>query len=50
MSKNLIFCGIGLNLLDVEKEYEKLDIKIDVDEVLKIIFLKLKKNFMEANI
>ena len=38
MSKNLIFCGIGLNLLDVEKEYEKLDIKIDVDEVLKNYF------------
>ncbi|KLE10103.1 biotin--[acetyl-CoA-carboxylase] ligase [Aliarcobacter butzleri] len=43
MSKNLIFCGIGLNLLDVEKEYEKLDIKIDVDEVLKNYFFEIEK-------
>ncbi|MCT7633975.1 biotin--[acetyl-CoA-carboxylase] ligase [Aliarcobacter butzleri] len=44
MSKNLIFCGIGLNLLDVEKEYEKLDIKIDVDEVLEKYFFEIEKN------
>ena len=43
MSKNLIFCGIGLNLVDVEKEYEKLDIKIDVDEVLKNYFFEIEK-------
>ncbi|MCG3669343.1 biotin--[acetyl-CoA-carboxylase] ligase [Aliarcobacter butzleri] len=43
MSKNQIFCGIGLNLLDVEKEYEKLDIKIDVDEVLKNYFFEIEK-------
>ncbi len=43
MSKNLIFCGIGLNLLDVEKEYEKLDIKIDVDGVLKNYFFEIEK-------
>ncbi|MPL73604.1 Bifunctional ligase/repressor BirA [bioreactor metagenome] len=43
MSKNLIFCGIGLNLLDVQKEYEKLDIKIDVDEVLKNYFFEIEK-------
>ena len=43
MSKNLIFCGIGLNLLDVEKEYEKLDIKIEVDEVLKNYFFEIEK-------
>lgn len=43
MSKNFIFCGIGLNLLDVEKEYEKLDIKIDVDEVLKNYFFEIEK-------
>ncbi|MFX4267335.1 biotin--[acetyl-CoA-carboxylase] ligase [Aliarcobacter butzleri] len=43
MSKNLIFCGIGLNLLDVEKDYEKLDIKIDIDEVLKNYFFEIEK-------
>lgn len=43
MSKNQIFCGIGLNLLDVEKEYEKLDIKIDVDDVLKNYFFEIEK-------
>ncbi|WP_323669111.1 biotin--[acetyl-CoA-carboxylase] ligase [Aliarcobacter butzleri] len=46
MSKNQIFCGIGLNLLDVEKEYEKLDIKIDVDEVLKNYFFEIEKKIL----
>lgn len=46
MSKNLIFCGIGLNLLDVEKEYDKLDIKVNIDEVLKNYFLEIEKNIL----
>ena len=44
MSKNLIFCGIGLNLVDVEKEYDKLDIKINIDEVLQKYFFEIEKN------
>ncbi|MCT7908498.1 biotin--[acetyl-CoA-carboxylase] ligase [Arcobacter lacus] len=44
MSKNLIFCGIGLNLVDVEKEYDKLDIKINIDEVLEKYFFEIEKN------
>jgi BirA family biotin operon repressor/biotin-[acetyl-CoA-carboxylase] ligase len=43
LSKDLLFCGIGLNLVDIEENYGKLDIKIDVDDVLKNYFLLIKK-------
>ena len=43
MSKELVYCGIGLNLVDVEKEFGKLDIKIDADNILRSYFLELEK-------
>lgn len=43
MSKELIYCGIGINLLEVSDDFEKLDIKIDVDLVLQRYFLEIKK-------
>ncbi|WP_044417808.1 biotin--[acetyl-CoA-carboxylase] ligase [Halarcobacter anaerophilus] len=42
-TKDLIFCGIGLNLIEVSKEYGKLDIEIDKNECLKIYFDSLQK-------
>jgi BirA family biotin operon repressor/biotin-[acetyl-CoA-carboxylase] ligase len=42
-TKDLIFCGIGLNLIEVSKEYGKLDIQIDKNECLKIYFDSLQK-------
>lgn len=41
-TKNLVYCGIGLNLIEVEDEYEKLDIKIDYESILNQYFQKLK--------
>lgn len=38
ISKDLIYCGIGLNLLTVNDIYGKLDIQIDIDNVLKNYF------------
>lgn len=43
MSKELIYCGIGINLLEVSDDFEKLDIKLDVDLVLQMYFLEIKK-------
>lgn len=43
MSKNLVYCGIGLNLLEVEEDFGKLDIKVDVDNLLQNYFLELEK-------
>lgn len=42
VSKNLIFCGIGLNLLNVEEDFGKLDINIDIKETLEEYFENLK--------
>ncbi len=42
-TNNLIYCGIGLNLIEVNEEYGKLDIKIDKNEILEIYFKSLKK-------
>ena len=38
VSKELIFCGIGLNLLSVNDIYGKLDIQIDINNTLKSYF------------
>ena len=43
MSKNLVYCGIGLNLLEVEEDFGKLDIKVDIDNLLQNYFLELEK-------
>ncbi len=43
MSKDLVYCGIGLNLVEVEEEFGKLDINVDVDKLLQNYFFKLEK-------
>jgi len=46
VNKELIYCGIGLNLKQVSDEFGFLDIDIDKKEVLKLYFKKLTKNFL----
>lgn len=43
LSKNLVFCGIGLNLLEVEEMFGKLDIDVNIDNLLKNYFLELEE-------
>ena len=38
LSKDLIYCGIGINLLNVSDDFGKLDIQIDKEELLKKYF------------
>ncbi|XPV83469.1 MAG: biotin--[acetyl-CoA-carboxylase] ligase [Halarcobacter sp.] len=42
-TKDLIYCGIGLNLVNVDKSYGKLDIKIEIKNLLKNYFETLEK-------
>ncbi|AXX92978.1 biotin--[acetyl-CoA-carboxylase] ligase [Malaciobacter molluscorum LMG 25693] len=42
MSNDLLFCGIGINLIDVSDEFGKLDIKIDIEKTLKNYFNKIE--------
>ena len=46
VSKDLIYCGIGLNLLSVDKAFGKLDIKISINDVLKNYFILLEKKIL----
>ena len=41
VSKDLIYCGIGLNLIQVNESFGKLDIPIDCEEVLNSYFYKM---------
>lgn len=41
-TKDLVLCGIGLNLLDVSSDFGKLDINIDILETLEAYFENLK--------
>ncbi len=43
VSKDLLFCGIGLNLLKIDESFGKLDIEIDIDEVLELYFKEIEK-------
>jgi BirA family biotin operon repressor/biotin-[acetyl-CoA-carboxylase] ligase len=43
VSKDLIYCGIGLNLIEVNDDYGKLDIEIDSNEILEYYFDKLER-------
>jgi BirA family biotin operon repressor/biotin-[acetyl-CoA-carboxylase] ligase len=43
VSKDLIYCGIGINLKSVSDDFGKLDISIDIDDILKTYFSKLEK-------
>lgn len=42
LSNDLIYCGIGLNLITVNDEYKKLDINIDINNLLKHYFRKIE--------
>lgn len=42
-TNDLVYCGIGLNLINVNDEFGKLDIKIESNEILDIYFKTLKK-------
>ena len=43
VSKNLIYCGIGINLKNVSEDFGKLDINIDTNSMLESYFFKLEK-------
>lgn len=43
-TNDLVYCGIGLNLIDVDEAFGKLDIKIDLNEILDIYFKTLEKD------
>lgn len=43
ISKDLIYCGIGLNLIEVDNEFGFLDINVDVEKLLNDYFLKIEK-------
>ena len=43
VSKELLYCGIGINLKEVSDDFGKLDINIDINHMLKSYFLKLEK-------
>ena len=43
VSKNLLYCGIGMNLKEVNDDFGKLDIDIDINSLLKSYFSKLEK-------
>ena len=46
VSKDLIYCGIGLNLKNVSDDFGKLDIDVDVEDILKSYFSKLEKKIL----
>ena len=43
VSKNLLYCGIGINLKEVSNDFGKLDITINIDNMLKNYFFNLEK-------
>ena len=43
LSKELIYCGIGINLVNVSEDFGKLDINIDVEEVLRNYFTSIEE-------
>lgn len=46
VSKELVYCGIGLNLIEVDKDFGVLDINIDIKKVLEIYFQKLESKIL----
>ncbi len=43
VSTNLLYCGLGINLKEVSNDFGKLDITIDIDNMLKNYFFNLEK-------
>ena len=50
ISNGLVYCGIGLNLIDVNNEFLKLDIKIDIKELFKLYFKNIEKKILWEDI
>ena len=50
ISNGLVYCGIGLNLINVNSEFLKLDIKIDVKELFKLYFKNIEKKILWEDI
>ncbi|RXJ89645.1 biotin--[acetyl-CoA-carboxylase] ligase [Arcobacter sp. CECT 8983] len=42
-TKDLVYCGIGVNLQNVNNEFGRLDIEIDKNHILKLYFKTLEK-------
>jgi len=45
-TNELVYCGIGLNLIEVSSSYGKLDIQANIDELLETYFEKLNKKIL----
>ena len=43
VSNDALICGVGLNLVENPKEFAKLDVEVNVEELLKKYFEKIKK-------
>lgn len=43
VTNNLLYCGIGLNLLETKKEFGYLDIDVNIDILLELYFQKLER-------
>jgi len=50
ISNNLVYCGIGLNLIKVDNEFLNLDIKIDIKELFKLYFKNIEKKILWEDI
>jgi len=50
MKKDLLFCGIGINLISVNKDFGNLDININIDDVLNRYFSKIEKKSLWKHI
>ena len=50
ISKDLVFCGIGINLISVSDDFGHLDINIDINDTLEKYFSKIKKKILWKHI
>ncbi|MGB5920152.1 biotin--[acetyl-CoA-carboxylase] ligase [Arcobacter sp.] len=46
VSNGLVYCGIGLNLNNVNSEFLKLDIQINIKELFKLYFQNIEKKIL----
>ena len=46
VTRNVLICGVGLNLVNAPEGFAKLDIKISKEELLEKYFKKLEKKFL----
>ena len=50
ISGDLVYCGIGLNLISVSKEFAKLDIEVNVEKLLENYFIKIENQILWEDI